>query len=60
MKMYEIPVRFTGRVIMTIKAEDEKAAMKIAEKRGEEIDCGELEDIEWEAKPAVDEYDEDE
>ena len=60
MKIYEIPVRFTGRIIMPIKAESEAEAMKIAAGKGQEADCGDLEDVDWEAMPSVDEYDESE
>lgn len=50
---YSIPVRFTGRVIYDIEADSEEEAMKIAAELGLHADCGELTDVDWEAKPAV-------
>ena len=43
--MYEIPVRFTGRIMYTIEADNEEDAMVKAEELAEEADCGQLEDI---------------
>ena len=52
-KTFTIPVRFTGRVMMDILADTEEAAIQIANERGCEVDCGELEDVDWETQPAV-------
>ena len=51
--MYEIPVRFTGRIMYTIEADNEEDAMAKAEEFAEEANCGQLEDIDWEAKRPV-------
>ena len=55
-RIYVIPVRFEGRVLMEIEAKDEFEAMKIASAKGQETDCGELEDVDWDAMPSVDDY----
>ena len=49
---YTIPVRVTGRKEYAITAESEGEAMRIAEEKAGEDDFGELEDIDFEAKPA--------
>ena len=56
--IYVIPVRFTGKIEYEIEADTEEEAIAIANKMGEYADCGDLEDIDWETKPAVATYDE--
>lgn len=51
--IYEIPVRFEGRIMYTIEADSEEDAMAKAEELAEEADCGLLEDIDWETKRPV-------
>ena len=50
MKTYEVPVRFSGRIVYSVEAECEEEAMALAEELGSEADCGDLEDIDWYAK----------
>lgn len=52
-RTFTIPVRFTGRVMMSVVADSEEEAIRIANERGCEVDCGELEDVDWETKSAV-------
>lgn len=54
MKNYTIPVRFTGKLEYLIRTDSETKAMSIAEEMAaEEENLGKLEDIEYEALPAV-------
>ena len=55
---YVIPVRVTGRIVYTVEAFDENEAMAKANKLTEDADFGDLEDIDWYAKPAVEKYEE--
>lgn len=57
-QIYEIPVRFSGRIKYRIEAASEEEAKAIANRTAEDADCGELEDIEWETKPACAVHDE--
>ena len=52
-KVYEIPVRFSGRIMYQIPASSEDDAKEKAEELAEEADCGQLEDIDWDVKDAV-------
>lgn len=55
---YVVPVRFTGRIMFEIQAENEDEARQIANALAEEVDFGnfDFEDIEWEVKPAIEQY----
>ncbi|MBR0147370.1 MAG: hypothetical protein IJM25_12020 [Eubacterium sp.] len=53
---YEIPVRFSGRIMYHISADSEGEAREKATELAEDADCGQLEDIDWEVKPAVATY----
>ena len=53
---YLIPVRFTGKILFEIEAPTEAEAIAAANLLGGEADCGDLREIDWEAKPAVDQY----
>lgn len=58
MAEYEIPVRFSGRVIYNIRAESEEKAKELAEHLAEEEDrLGPLEDIDWDVRDARARYD---
>jgi len=50
---YEVPVRFSGRIMYSVAADSEEAAMDKANMLAEEADCGDLEDIDWETKRPV-------
>lgn len=54
MKIYTIPVRFTGRIMYEVEAETEDEARAKADALASEADCGQMEDIDWEAKNPVD------
>ena len=51
--MYEIPVRFTGRIMYTIEADNEQDAMVKADELAEEGDCRQLEYIDSETNRPV-------
>ena len=50
---YEVPVRFSGRIMYSVAADSEEAAMDKANTLAEEADCGDLEDIDLETKRPV-------
>ena len=50
---YEVPVRFSGRIMYSVAADSEEAAMDKANTLAEEADCGDLEDIDWETNRPV-------
>lgn len=54
MKEFEVPVRFTGRIIYRVQADDEASAKSIADQMAEnEAGLGDLEDVDWEVKDPV-------
>ena len=50
---YEVPVRFSGRIMYHVAAGSEAEAMVKANELAEDADCGDLEDIDWETKHPV-------
>lgn len=54
---YAIPIRFTGRITYIVEAENEESARNIAAELAYDANCGDLTDVDWEAKPAVDRWD---
>lgn len=54
MKEFEVPVRFTGRIVYRVQADDESSAKSIADQMAEnEARLGDLEDVDWEVKDPV-------
>lgn len=54
MKEFEVPVRFTGRIVYRVQADDESSAKSIADQMAEnEAGLGDLEDVDWEVKDPV-------
>lgn len=54
MKEFEVPVRFTGRIVYRIQADDESSAKFIADQMAEnEAGLGDLENVDWEVKDPI-------
>lgn len=54
MKEFEVPVRFTGRIVYRVQAEDESSAKSIADQMAEnEAGLGDLENVDWEVKDPI-------
>ena len=52
-KQFEIPIHFTGSAIIVVDAETEVEAMEKASSIAEDIDCGQLSDIDWTVGPSI-------
>lgn len=54
MKEFEVPVRFTGRIVYRVQADDESSAKSIADQMAEnEVGLGDLENVDWEVKDPI-------
>lgn len=54
MKEFEVPVRFTGRIVYRVQADDESSAKSIADQMAEnEAGLGDLENVDWEVKNPI-------
>lgn len=54
MKEFEVPVRFTGRIVYRVQADDESSAKSIADQMAEnEAGLGDLENVDWEVKDPI-------
>ena len=51
--IYEVPVRFSGRIMYSVFANSEEEALDRANELAAEADCGDLEDIDWETAVPV-------
>lgn len=54
MPEFKVPVQFSGRIVYNIQAPNEAAAKSIADEMAEhENNFGDLENVDWEVKPAI-------